>query len=74
MTLWTVALQVPLSMELSREEYWSEVPFPSTGDLPDPTFIPRSPELQAASLLFEPPGKPLVQKKASNISALKCSN
>ena len=58
-------------MELFREEYWSEVPFPSTGDLPDPTFIPRSPELQAASLLLEPPGKPLVQKNLLKNVAIK---
>ena len=35
-TLWTIACQAPLSMEFSREEYWSELPFPSPGELPDP--------------------------------------
>jgi len=35
-TSWTVAFQVPLSMGLPRQEYWSGLPFPSTGDLPDP--------------------------------------
>ena len=35
-TPWTVACQVPLSMEFSRQEYWSGLPFPSPGDLPDP--------------------------------------
>ena len=35
MTLWAVAHQAPPSMEFSRQEYWSELPFPSPGDLPD---------------------------------------
>ena len=46
-TPWTVAHQAPLSMELSREEYWSRLPFPSPGDLPDPRIKPWSPTLQA---------------------------
>ena len=46
------------SMEFSRPEYWSEQPFPSSGDLPNPGIEPRSPVLQADSLLAEPPGKP----------------
>ena len=46
-TLWTVALQAPLSMGFSRQEYWSGLPFPSPGDLPDPGIKPRSPALQA---------------------------
>ena len=57
MTPWTVACQAPLSMEFSRQEYWSGFPFPSPGDLPDQGFKPRSPALQAGSLLPEPPGK-----------------
>ena len=48
----------PVSMELSRQEYWSGLPFPSPGGLPDPEIEPRSPALQADSLLSEPPGKP----------------
>ena len=40
---WTVAHQAPLSMEFSRQEYWSGLPFPSPGDLPDPGIKPRSP-------------------------------
>ena len=44
-TLWTVAAQVPLSMGFSREEYWSGLPFPSPGDLPDPGIEPGSPAL-----------------------------
>ena len=41
-TLWTVAHQFPLSMEFSRQEYWSGLPFPSPGDLPDPGIEPTS--------------------------------
>ena len=54
----TEAHQAPLSMGFSRQEYWSELPFPSPGDLPDPEIEPRSPALQADSLLSEPPRKP----------------
>ena len=50
---WTVAHQAPLSMGFSRREYWSDLPFPSPGDLPDPGIKPRSPALQADSLLTE---------------------
>ena len=53
----TVAYQAPPSMEFSRQEYWSGLPFPSPGDLPDPGIEPRSPALQADTLLPEPPGK-----------------
>ena len=56
---WTVVCQAPLSMEFSRQEYWSGLPFPSTGDLPNPGIKPGSPALQADSLPSEPPGKPL---------------
>ena len=52
-TPWTVACQAPLSMEFSGQEYWSELPFPSPGDLPDPGIKPRSPALQADSLPSE---------------------
>ena len=55
---WTVAHQVPLSMGFSRQEYWSGLPFLSPGDLPNPGIEPRSPALQADTLLSEPPGKP----------------
>ena len=53
-TPWTVVRQTPLSMEFSRQEYWSELPFPSPGDLPDQGFEPGSPVLQADSLSSEP--------------------
>ena len=52
-TPWTIQ-----SMEFSRPEYWSGLPFPSPGDLLNPGIKPRSPTLQADSLPSEPPGKP----------------
>ena len=55
----TVACQIPLSMGFSRQEYWSGLPFPSPGDLPDPGIEPGSPALQADSLPTELQGKPL---------------
>ena len=45
-------------MEISRQEYWSGLPFPSPGDLPSPGMEPESPALQADALLPDPPGKP----------------
>ena len=57
-TPWTVAHQAPPSMGFSRQDYWSELPFPSPGDLPDPGIEPRSSTLQADTLTSEPPGKP----------------
>ena len=56
-TPWTIAHQAPLSMEFPRQEYSSELPFPSPGDLPDPGIKPTSPALQADSLPSKPPGK-----------------
>ena len=56
-TPWNVAYQTPPFMEFFRQEYWSGLPFPSPGCLPDPGIEPRSPALQADSLLTEPPGK-----------------
>ena len=58
MTPWTVAIQAPLSTEFSRPEYWSGLPFPSPGDLPDPGIKTGPPALQADSLPTEPLGKP----------------
>ena len=71
-TPWTVARQAPLSVEFSRQEYyWSEEPFPSPGDVPNPGIEPRSPALQADSLLPEPAGKPgEYWVKARNYSTL----
>ena len=53
-TPWTIQ-----SMEFSRPEYWSGLPCPPPGDLPNPRIEPRSPALQVDCLLSEPPGKPL---------------
>ena len=57
MTPWNIAYQASLSMGFSRQEYWSGVPFPSPGDLPDPGIEPLSPALRADALPSEPPGK-----------------
>ena len=54
-TPWTVAYQALPSMGFSRQEYWSGLPFPSPGDLPDPGIEPRSPAFQADALTSEPP-------------------
>ena len=69
LSLWSHGpFQAPLSIEFSRQEYWSGLPFPFPGDLPDPGIKPGSPVLQADSLQSEPPGWPnttfliLVQK------------
>ena len=53
-TLWTMARHSPMSVGFSRQEYWSGLPFPSPGDLLDPGIEPRSPVMQADSLVFEP--------------------
>ena len=58
-TLCTITCQVPPSMGFSRQEYWSGLPFPSPGDLPNPGMETWSPALQADSLPSEPPGRPL---------------
>ena len=57
-TPWTVALQAPPSMGLARQEYWSELPFPSPEDLPHPGLEPTSPALATGFFTAEPPGKP----------------
>ena len=58
MTPWTVAHQSPLSLALTRQEYWSGLPFPSPGCLPGPGVEPRSPAL--AGGFFEPLGMPFI--------------
>ena len=63
-TPWTIAHQAPPSMGSSRQEYWSGLPFPSPGDLPDPGIEPRSPIMQADALTSEPPGKQRPKCKA----------
>ena len=56
-TPWTVASQAPLSMGFLRQEYWSGLPFPSPGDLPNPGIKPTSPALAGGFFTTEPPGK-----------------
>ena len=58
-TPWTIAHQAPPSMGFSRPEYWSGLPFPSPGDLPDPGIEPGSPASQADALLSEPRSEPM---------------
>ena len=73
-TPWTVAYEAPLSMEFSRQEYWSGLPFPSPGDLSDPGIKPGSPALQADALPSEPPilGQKMYYSlvKGKNVSSL----
>jgi len=66
LTQWTVARQAPLSMGFSRQEYWSGLPCPPPGDLPDPGIKLRSPTLQADSLPSEPPGRSMWHYAHSN--------
>ena len=60
---WVVAHQAPLSMDFSRQEYWSGLPFSSPADLPDPVIEPGSPAFQADSLPSELPRKPVIHFK-----------
>ena len=61
----TVAYQAPPSIGFSRQEYWSGLPFPFPGDLPNPGIEPGSPTLEADALTSEPPGKPVVKKNVA---------
>ena len=70
-TAWTVAYQAPLPMEFSRQEYWSGLPFPSPGDLPDPGIELCSPTLQVDTLPSEPPGKPLYSLRYSKTENIR---
>ena len=67
-TPWTVAYQAPPSMGFSRQEYWSGLPFPSPGDLPNPGITLGSPALEADTLTSEPLGKP---QKGSVVASIK---
>ena len=61
-TPWTVVHQAPLSLEFSRQEYWSGLPFPPPGDFPGPKIEPESPVppvLAGRFFTTEPPGDPL---------------
>ena len=74
MTPWTVACQVPLSIEFPKQEYWSGLSFPSSGDLPDPGIEHVSSAETGRFFTLEPPGKPVFKshgkelQKAENIN------
>ena len=59
LTPWTIARQAASSIGFPRQEYWSGLPFPSPGDLPNPEIKPSSPTLAGRFLTAEPPGKPI---------------
>ena len=72
-TPWTVAFQVPLSIRFSRQEYWSGLPFPSPGDLPNSGIEPgSSAALQADSLPTELQGKPFGAQMKQYRSSASC--
>ena len=66
----TVACQAPLSMGFPRQGYWSGLPFPSPGDLPDPGIKPMSPALAGGFFTTEPPGK----EESKQLFLLPCSS
>ena len=72
-TLWTVAHQVPLCMEFSRQEHWSELPLPPPWDFPNPGVEPWSPALQADSLPSELSEKPSVSTPVNRRNILSVS-
>ena len=61
-TPWTVAYQAPPSIEFSRQEYWSGLPFPSPGDLPDPGNKPGCPQCRQMVYPLESPGNPVTKQ------------
>ena len=73
-TPWTVADWASPSMGFSRQEYWSGLPLPSPGDLPDLGIGPRSPALQADALPSKPPGKALIRDYYRQLYANKIDN
>ena len=72
-TPWTVAYQASPSMVFSRQEYWSGLPLPSPGDLPDPGIEPGSPALEADALTSEPPGKIKREAKVCQLCPTLCN-
>ena len=62
---WTVACHTPLSMELSRKEHWSRLPFPTPGNLPNPGIKLMSPVLVGRFFTTEPPGKPVLKASST---------
>ena len=69
---WTIAHQAPLSLGFPRQEYWSGLPFPSPGDLPNSGIEPMSPALAGRSFTAEPAGKPGQVYALLYICALPC--
>ena len=65
---WTVARQAPLSMDFSRQEYWSELLFPTPGDLPDSGIELVSPALGGGFFTTAPPGKPYICCGLENVT------
>ena len=70
-TPWTVARQAPLSLGFSRQEYWSELPFPSPGDLPIPGIKPTSHAFEGRFFFAEPSGKPQEVNRGPIMQGLK---
>ena len=66
----TAVCKAPLSVGFSRQEYWSGLPFPSPGDLPDSGIESRSPALEADALTSKPPGKPGVRGVCNFLSSV----
>ena len=73
MTPWTAAYQAPPSMGFSRQEYWSGVPFPPPGDLPDPGIKLKSPALKTGSYHLSHQGSPAVHLMLCNSFLLHLS-
>ena len=74
---WTVAVQATLSIEISRQEYWSVLPFLTPEDLPKPGTEPMSPAFAGRFFTTVPPGKPkltILQKLTSKLTILKKNN
>jgi len=66
LTPWIVVCQIPLSMGLSRQEHWGELPFPSSADFPNPGIEPITPALVGRFFTTELPGKPILQTIFAN--------
>ena len=73
-TPWAEAYQAPPFMEFSRQEYWSGLPFPSPGDLPDPWIEPTSPVLTGEFFTTEPPGKLMCRVKPTYLKRTASEN
>ena len=69
-TPWTVARQAPLSIGFPRQQYWSRLPVPSPGDLPNPGIELMSPELAGGFFTVEPPGRPITTYKFFNFKKI----